>query len=530
MHLKFLKILFLNIMLLISQFHGFNMKRYEKDFMPFSFQSSLYYEKKLNKINYNGNDVILNLHNQIIKYTNLKNDIYESNKNCTEKINNINELISILQNMIAEYNNSINDYEYNINTTTLNNAETLFNINHTLIVNYFISKNYDLSAELLIHMKSNKEYNSIYHPVMIDNIEESTVFHNILSTNTRNGSLIFESSDDDSMQDLHYAINKFNYSKSDSNKCIVITDLYDFDSTLEYESIEKKAIDMMASAQNYGFLTPFYTVIELENDIDINNDLIVDSINVSDWKYNEFHATIGKLEDKYFSINFNYSGNKLIQTFGLKDTFLILFDENYNPLTFDNNNGYLNNSCISYYFEKNKKYIVKVSFYEDEEMGNVKLGITSNSDIKKYDDIQKINRTSNLFSYYYDDNIVESIQGNTNLYTLTPATKDNFDIFTDKINTYSDTYLVFIDPRNSELSTKFNKTNMSDNEIRRKNETMSSLYDDDSGSNLQAKILIGKHDVNTPYLLIVSNYNFYNDNNFLLKIDGMKSNKINIIF
>lgn len=46
----------------------------------------------------------------------------------------------------------------------------------------------------------------------------------------------------------------------------------------------------------------------------------------------------------------------------------------------------------------------------------------------------------------------------------------------------------------------------------------------------QFKILIGKHDVNTPYLLIVSNYNFYNDNNFLLKVDGMKSNKINIIF
>lgn len=483
-------------------------------------------KRDFKKINYE-NNVVYNLQNQIDKYNNIKNDIKQINANNDEKINNINEIILTLQEMLEEYKYYYD--EYNIEPAILNNTETAYNVSHTLIVNYFISKNYNLSAELLTHMKSNKDYNSIYHPIMIDHIKESNVYNDIVYNENKNGSSIFKSSDNENLQDLHYAINKFNYSKSPSNKCIVITDLYDFDGTLEYLNLEKSAIDMMKKAQDYGFLTPFYTSIELENDINTNNEKYIESLYINDWKYKEVKTTVGKLEDNYYSIKFDQSGNRLIQTLGLKDTYLILFDENEKPITFDNNSGYLNNSCINYYFEKNKIYILKVSFYEDDEMGNVKIIITSNSNIKKYDDITKIQRNSNLFSYYYDDITVNCDKGNTNLYSLTPTTNDNFDLYTDKIDKYVDTYLIIVDPRICELSTQYNKNNLSDNEIRQNNALLPSILDDDSGSNLQAKILIGKHSTNTPYLIIVCNYSYYLESTFKLKINGMKSNKFNVI-
>lgn len=126
---------------------------------------------------------------------------------------------------------------------------------------YFNVNGYELSAELLSHMKANKSLNSEYNPTHGDIVRQSSVFTDIAYGHVPTGSGEFPNQGNKTDQDLYNAIHFFDYVKSGPNsKTVTITDRYDY-APNNPESIAGVAMDMMYKAQEAGYLTPFYTKI-----------------------------------------------------------------------------------------------------------------------------------------------------------------------------------------------------------------------------------------------------------------------------
>lgn len=129
------------------------------------------------------------------------------------------------------------------------------------VIAYFKLHNYRLSAELLTHMKANKELNSVYIPTYGGDVCETALYKQICADSTVSGSAAFPNSGSKFDKDAYYAIHKFTYVKS-SSFFMTITDKYDFaDEDTNYADIAGFAISKMYKAQQDGYLTPFITKI-----------------------------------------------------------------------------------------------------------------------------------------------------------------------------------------------------------------------------------------------------------------------------
>lgn len=259
-------------------------------------------------------DVLSGLEKQKMYYEKLLVNTVENDE--LEKISN---LLGTTEDIIEEYKN-----------TNLNGRNASDSAAVASVISYFSNNNYVLAAELLTHMRDNKDLNSIYIPVNGSRVVGTTAFNNIIGSNYSFGSTTF--SNDGSLlgTDAYFSLNKCAYRKASSGKAVVLTDRYDYDTSGYSWTIQGIAVKMMYNAQQSGYLTPFYTVITQEmipgttkpipqTTIDINS---TNSRN----RFLEEVITLGKGDSKDFSITYEVGGMKVFQTFGNKDTILELYD------------------------------------------------------------------------------------------------------------------------------------------------------------------------------------------------------------
>ena len=125
------------------------------------------------------------------------------------------------------------------------------------IVSWFNSQGYILSAELLTHADDNTNPNSTYVPSYGYIVDYSSVTTAIRRGPGSNGTGIYSISDN---ADLHYSINKFNWTKTSSQ--LVISDTYDYElGDPSYSNITGQAVNAMALAQKEGAIVPYSVVI-----------------------------------------------------------------------------------------------------------------------------------------------------------------------------------------------------------------------------------------------------------------------------
>lgn len=154
-----------------------------------------------------------------------------------------------------------------------------------------------------------------------------------------------------------------------------------------------------------------------------------------------------------FAVTFATSGTKLIQTFGETDTILELYSSDGTYITSNDDGGYSLNSLLSCTVTEGETYIIRLSFYAEEEAtygyNSTKLAITpaksliasGKTAITKYEDIYNIAGTSYEFSEYID-------QDYTTVFRFTPSADGDY---TFEIESDYDTYLYVIDPTSAEV-------------------------------------------------------------------------------
>ena len=199
-------------------------------------------------------------------------------------------------------------------------------------------------------------------------------------------------------------------------------------------------------SQYYEFTKPTFATANAT--IKLNND-----------RYYEKTLAISQGTNWTIDLSFEHSGNKMIQTFGLPDTKMWLYDENGTQIEFDDDDGYKLNSFINRYFEAGKKYTLKVKLYSDSTAAKTRLSITPISGIKNnedpslttYENIWHVNSVSNYsFGSYLS-------RYNSKVISWTPVESGNYKI---TLTSEFDNYLYVIDPSSSEL----NKNNVHQND------------------------------------------------------------------
>ena len=124
------------------------------------------------------------------------------------------------------------------------------------VVTWFTSKNYQLSAELLVTARNNTDENRTYVPSNQRIVQNSSVVRDLIDAGRPRGSGEFPASGN---LDLYYSIHLFNYTRTTGR--FTLTDVYDYEHGDESygDSIAQVANDTMARAQAAGILFP-YTV------------------------------------------------------------------------------------------------------------------------------------------------------------------------------------------------------------------------------------------------------------------------------
>lgn len=378
-------------------------------------------------------DVLSGLEKQKMYYEKLLVNTVENDE--LEKISN---LLGTTEDIIEEYKN-----------TNLNGRNASDSAAVASVISYFSNNNYVLAAELLTHMRDNKDLNSIYIPVNGSRVVGTTAFNNIIGSNYSFGSTTF--SNDGSLlgTDAYFSLNKCAYRKASSGKAVVLTDRYDYDTSGYSWTIQGIAVKMMYNAQQSGYLTPFYTVITQEmipgttkpipqTTIDINS---TNSRN----RFLEEVITLGKGDSKDFSITYEVGGMKVFQTFGNKDTILELYDSQGSLLLSNDDSGYKSNALISYDFLANTTYILRVKFYSTKELGDIKIVGTATNTVNNYEKIYSLNTAPSGELYTF------SSVNKTSLYVYTPTSRNTYTLKLDGQvdGNMTAMYLYLIDPRST---------------------------------------------------------------------------------
>ena len=203
-------------------------------------------------------------------------------------------------------------------------------------------------------------------------------------------------------------------------------------------------------------------------------------------RYKEEIATLQSGSYKDFIVSFAVGGNKILQTFGAKDSLLELYNMNGTQLDDDDDAGYSTNALLSYNFAANTQYRIRVKFYSATQFGDIKLAIMPAEAVTNYEGINIQTNATGCLTWYVNQNQVRLIR-----YNYTTAKTATF-----QTSSAIDTYLYIIDPRSTEAVVQASSSTT----------TKPCLFDDDSGGNRNAKITKSM-DANIPYLVIVSAYN-----------------------
>lgn len=181
---------------------------------------------------------------------------------------------------------------------------------------------------------------------------------------------------------------------------------------------------------------------------------IVENIEVQSYKheyndsdrYLERTASLLPGQKVEYFFRFETAGIKLFQTFGNKDTYMQLYDSNWNLRASDDDSGFNNNALIRQRLEANTTYRLVVSLLNANDSGYIKTSVTplySGSWEDSYNDMTNfIVDTSKTIRFTYRNNC--SCIG-----TITVRTSGYYTFETSQVDSYIDTFLYVIDPNDS---------------------------------------------------------------------------------
>ncbi len=349
----------------------------------------------------------------------------------------------------------------------------------------FQLKNWDLCAELLIHARSNNVLDSVYEPSDID-VTASYAWNEVITGNELYGVSKFEDNSSTYESDLYYSIHTFSYTKSESGNTVVLTDRYDYVfSTIYDDKMVQTGTNILACAQDAGVLTPYMIEIKVTTD-NPTASATPTNITLSNTYTDRYHEevfTLGANEKQSFNITFLQSGVRTLQTFGMKDTYIEIFDENGVKVDFDDDDGYGLNALTSHYFHANVEYKVRVRFFSSSMNGEIKLLILPSNTFSTYESID--NSTSSTLNYYGMLDLDES-----DMITYTPSTTSFKSIYTGNTSSFinENMYMYVIDPRHTKSITILMD--------------MPHVFDDNSGDYLHSKVDKSLCE-DVPYLIII---------------------------
>lgn len=174
--------------------------------------------------------------------------------------------------------------------------------------------------------------------------------------------------------------------------------------------------------------------------------------------------------------------DKLIQTFGPRDTTISIYDASGSRVAYNDDAGYGLNALIFFKPVDGVQYKIRVKFYSSSVAGDVKLVIFPAASMNgieptTYENLLPISMPNTLSG--------NMVYGTAIGYRITPPTTGTYMFETVSVgDPRLDMYLYIIDPRS----------------------TAPSYQDDDSGGNLQAKLSV-EMEAGIPYLMIITRYN-----------------------
>ena len=177
----------------------------------------------------------------------------------------------------------------------------------------------------------------------------------------------------------------------------------------------------------------------------LNAALHTESISISaNTRYTERKTTLDALDYKEYIVTCEYSGNRIIQTFGSSqnqffDSYLIIFDMNGTILASDSNSGYGTNALTSCYFQENTSYRIRIGSLL-QPPGDIRLAIIPTYSYSDYEDFYSLTDYTMGLTWDFSQYSVKVAT-----YTFTTTTE-----LVMRLSSEVDTFLYIIDPRSSE--------------------------------------------------------------------------------
>jgi hypothetical protein len=192
-------------------------------------------------------------------------------------------------------------------------------------------------------------------------------------------------------------------------------------------------------------------------------------------RYTEEIVTLGAGKYQDYLVTFGTTGTQTLQTFGTwGGTYIeILNAGGTSSLGYYTGSGYSNNAFVSYSFAANTQYRVRIGFSNSSTSATTKLAIVPSSYYASYSSISSYNDYSGNVNHSLSTNSVALAR-----YTYTNTTNTSQTSVTFTTSSSYDAYLYIIDPYSTSPVMQATSNNAD----------YPSLYDDDSGGSMQAKI------------------------------------------
>ena len=356
--------------------------------------------------------------------------------------NNLTRLLNTTYQLLAEYQL----FKNNIDQSSL--GETL--ATNTLIVTaaiaYFNANEYLLSAELLTHASDNQDIYSTYVPEHGYLIRQSSQYNTMLEQSEEYDTLVFSTTNTTVQADLHYALNAVEYRKTQSNSLIVVFDIYDFAYNSAPQGLVDWVVNLIYEAQEAGEIVPYYVeIVQSTGETTTTQTVNLDVDNVTEKRYYEDVAILVGQNFKDYYVTFQDAGVKLIQTFGLLDTYMFIFNGSGQLLVIDDDSGYGDNAAYWLTANANETYRIRIRCAYSSDRGATRFSITPAERVRgsgvdnctKYEDIYAITNTTNMTFTSYAQRL------RTAAITFTPPTTGVYKV---EVESVFAPYFYVIDP------------------------------------------------------------------------------------
>ena len=204
---------------------------------------------------------------------------------------------------------------------------------------------------------------------------------------------------------------------------------------------------------------------------------------------------------KDFIVSFTIGGNRVIQTFGANtmshDGYLEVYNMEGTRLAYNDDDGYKRNALISFNFQSNVSYRIRVRFYNTStQSGDIRLAIVPTYSYDNYDAIYSLTNYTMGLTWSFSQN-------NVKIMTYTYTTSRDL---TMRVTSEVDTFLYIIDPSSPVACYQVREDD--DESVTSSYKSLcNDDYIDEEGEYVFNSRLRKYFEAEIPYLIIVSAYN-----------------------